>query len=74
MAVAGVLGRAYCRVHCLAVSSCFCRLRLYSWAMAGTSGSAGFGSVRRDERERMTLYRESAGDHAVFRSWERQRV
>jgi hypothetical protein len=29
-AMAGVLGRAYCRVHCLAVSSCFCRLRLYS--------------------------------------------
>lgn len=63
------LGRAYLRsdradgqhegahncTHSRAVSSCFFLFRLSSCAMAGTSGSAGLGSVRRDERERMTL-------------------
>jgi hypothetical protein len=27
------------------------------------------GSVKREERERMTLYRERAGDQADFKSW-----
>lgn len=37
--------------------------------MGGTKGSAGFGSVKREDRESMTLYNERAGDHAVFRSF-----
>lgn len=41
--------------HSLAVASCFALFLLYSVAIAGTRGSAGFGSVRRDESERMTL-------------------
>ena len=37
--------------------------------MAGTSGSAGFGSVSRDDRERMTLYSDKAGDQAFFKTF-----
>lgn len=41
--------------HSRAVSSCRFRFFLYSCAMLGTSGSAGFGSVRSEESERITL-------------------
>ena len=54
--------------HSLAVSSCFFLFLLYSCAIWGTRGSAGLGSVRRDERDRMTLYIDNAGDQAVLRS------
>lgn len=45
----------HCLTHCLAVASCFFRFVLYSCAIEGTSGSLGFGSVRREDSERMTL-------------------
>lgn len=68
-AMVSVLGSAYLAVskassnrhvthiltHSRAVWSCFLRFFLYSWAMEGTRGSAGLGSVRREERERTTL-------------------
>lgn len=65
----GSFGVAYFFTQSRAVASCFCLLRLYSCAMFGTSGSEGFGSVKREERERMTLYRESAGDQLFLRIW-----
>lgn len=63
----GFLGRAYNLTHSFAVASCLFLFRLYSCAIAGTSGSAGFGSVRRDDRDKITLYSDSAGDQAVLR-------
>jgi hypothetical protein len=47
--------KTYNLVQSFATWSCFFLLLLYSEAICGTSGSAGFGSVRREDRERITL-------------------
>lgn len=60
-------GLAYRRVHSRAVLSCFVRLRRYSVAIEGTRGSFGFGSVRREESERITLNKDNAGDQLCLR-------
>lgn len=46
---------AYSFTQSLAVASCFFLFDLYSCAITGTRGSEGLGSVRSDDRERMTL-------------------
>jgi hypothetical protein len=61
------LGRAYFSVHSRAVLSCTFRLRVYCVAMEGTSGSFGLGSVRREDKESMTLNRDKAGDQLFLR-------
>lgn len=62
------LTKTHSSTHSFAVASCFFRFDLYSCAIEGTSGSPGFGSVRSEDRDRMTLYSERAGDQAFFSS------
>jgi len=64
---ANVGDRAYSSVHLRAVRSWCTRFLTYSVAIEGTRGSCGLGSVRRDERESMTLKRDNAGDQFCFR-------
>jgi len=45
---------AYLRVHSLAVASYFCLLSLKRWAISGTNGSSGLGSVKRELIESRT--------------------
>jgi hypothetical protein len=45
---------AYLRVQFFAVASYFARSVLYIWAISGTRGSSGFGSVRREHIESKT--------------------
>lgn len=59
--------RAYNSVHLWAVRSCCTRFRIYSVAIEGTRGSCGLGSVRRDERESITLKSDNAGDQFCLR-------
>jgi len=60
-------GRAYSSVQCLALLSCCFLFLTYSVAIEGTSGSCGFGSVSMDERDKMTLNIDRAGDHWFLR-------
>lgn len=63
----GAGGQAYSRVHSRAVLLCCSRLRVYSLAIEGTSGSLGLGSVSKEDRERTTLNIDRAGDQLCFR-------
>jgi len=56
-------GRAYSSVQCLALLSCCFLFLTYSVAIDGTRGSWGLGSVSNDERDKITLNIERAGDH-----------
>ncbi len=58
---------AYLRVQSLAISTYLVWLVLNMRAMSGTSGSSGFGSVRRELIESRTFDTVSAGDHVSLR-------
>lgn len=62
-----VIYMAYLDVHSLAVESWRALSVLRSWAMSGTRGSSGLGSVRREQMERRTFDMVSAGDHWSLR-------
>lgn len=46
---------AYLRVHSLAEASYLARSVLYTWAISGTRGSSGLGSVRREQMDSRTF-------------------
>ena len=54
---------AYFWTHSRAVWSCFALSFRYNWAISGTSGSFGFGSVSSDEMDSNTFEMVSAGLH-----------
>jgi hypothetical protein len=58
---------AYLCVHPLAVDSYLRRSVLHMWAISGTSGSSGLGSVSREQTESSTLETVSAGLHCSLR-------
>ena len=58
---------AYLEVHSLAVLSCLALSVFRSWAMSGTSGSSGLGSVRREQILSNTLLMVRAGLHWSLR-------
>ena len=58
---------AYFLVHSLAVASYFALSVLKIWAISGTKGSSGFGSVRRELIDKRTLEIVRAGDHYSLR-------
>eukprot|EP00964_Phaeocystis_antarctica_P149098 scaffold116107_cov85-Phaeocystis_antarctica.AAC.1 len=58
---------AYFCVHSLAVKSCFFGSFNNSWAISGTSGSFGLGSVSNDEIDSSTFEIVSAGLHWSLR-------
>ncbi len=58
---------AYLDVQSRAVASCCVTLVFSNCAISGTSGSLGFGSVRREHTDKRTLEIVSAGDHWSFR-------
>jgi hypothetical protein len=57
----------YLCVHPLAVDSYLRRSVLHMWAISGTSGSSGLGSVSREQTESSTLETVSAGLHCSLR-------
>src|SRR5262245_13161757 len=56
---------AYLRVHSLAVDSYLARSVLYTWAISGTSGSSGFGSVSMEQIESRTAVTETTRQSPV---------
>lgn len=58
---------AYFEVHSRAVLSCLALSVLRSWAISGTNGSSGLGSVKRLQMESKTLLIVKAGLHWSFR-------
>uniref|UniRef100_A0A0A9D8W3 Csu456(Uce) n=1 Tax=Arundo donax TaxID=35708 RepID=A0A0A9D8W3_ARUDO len=58
---------AYLWVQVLAVFSYLCRSVLYMWAISGTRGSSGFGSVSSEQIDSNTLEIVSAGLHWSFK-------
>jgi len=54
---------AYFRVHSRAVASYLARSVLYTWAISGTSGSSGLGSVSIEQIDSSTFEIVNAGDH-----------
>ncbi len=58
---------AYFWVQLLAVVSYLARSVLYMWAISGTKGSSGFGSVNREQMESSTLDMVRAGLHCSFK-------
>ena len=51
---------AYFRVHSRAVASYLARSVLYKWAISGTRGSSGLGSVSIEQIDRSTVQRKRA--------------
>ena len=58
---------AYFWVQLRAVASYLVLSVLYMWAISGTRGSSGFGSVSSEQMESSTLEMVSAGLHCSFR-------
>uniref|UniRef100_A0A2P2LG78 Ubiquitin-conjugating enzyme E2 10 n=1 Tax=Rhizophora mucronata TaxID=61149 RepID=A0A2P2LG78_RHIMU len=58
---------AYFWVQLLAVVSYLLLSVLYMWAISGTRGSSGFGSVKREQIESNTLDMVRAGLHCSFK-------
>lgn len=58
---------AYFLVHSLAVASYLTLSVLKIWAISGTKGSSGLGSVSKELMERRTLEMVRAGDHYSLR-------
>lgn len=54
---------AYLEVHSRAVLSCRALSVLSNWAISGTNGSSGLGSVNKEQMESSTLLMVSAGLH-----------
>jgi hypothetical protein len=54
---------AYFAVQSLAVASCCCKFVFSIFAISGTSGSPGFGSVSREHTDSNTFEIVNAGDH-----------
>lgn len=54
---------AYLRVHSLAVASYLTLSFLNIWAISGTKGSSGLGSVNKELIDKRTLEIVRAGDH-----------
>ena len=62
-----VIYMAYFVVHCRAVSSYLALSVLYSWAISGTRGTSGLGSVRSEHMDSSTFEMVRAGDHWSLR-------
>ena len=54
-------------VHSFAFSLYLSISSLYKWAMSGSSGSSGLGSVNKEQIDSRILVTVRAGDHAVFK-------
>eukprot|EP01084_Bolivina_argentea_P185179 319349_1 len=58
---------AYFCVHSLANLSCAFLFVLYNFALSGTNGSSGFGSVNNEQIDNKTFETVNAGDQLSFK-------